>query len=345
MKITREFINGTNGFTQTEMKFAIFSLQKHQKTLVSNYIAKNELTELFVTAKNTAQLASKIARKLSAKRNENSIFGFIDYKYPGNIEYTYRHEIETAIEKGTDVVEFDESLLSMLSNTGNTLKLLLLLLFAIKDESYCFTTTELSTKLFGEKRTYNPQKSRNASANQLVKIQEAIAEINALTDYSISIEPIKSGHSITAFHFNVSLPNATATHTDNITIAKLLKSKGYGSSSQLISEFISLFATNDEAKEMIQYITDKTGVLLRTGIIKNDIDVCMSLARQAVIYPHTTPLLWYTTPKTQVLLEHYMYTHPNTFIEGIKSIINNNNGFAELVENIQPNKTAKQKKK
>ena len=332
MLIPRFFIENSNGFTQTELKFSLILLQHYQNNkeeFNANYIVKNKLLHTFKTA-NSSKLARQIVRKLEIKMDENPIFSTLYYNYPGIIKFRFKQEIEDA----TDTIEFDETLLTTLPNTGFTLKLLLLLLFAVKDHQFDFTIDRLATALFGNKSAYSPQQSHNASANQIVKLQSAVDELNKLTDFSISIEPVKSSRSITSIYFNVLQPDTTAKHTDADTIKELLKSYGFNNAPQFIAKFISLFATNEEVKTMIQFITKRTNVLLQTGIIKNDINAYMYLARQALLFQYESPSLWYTMPKATLILQQYMFTHPTTFLEDITNIINNNKNFSELVKSL-----------
>lgn len=336
MLITREFVINSNGFTQTELKFSLILLQHYQNNngeFNENYIVKAHLLHTFKTA-NSSKLASKTINKIQLKDEFSSIFSYLYYEYPGIIKFRFKQEIEDA----TDTIEFDETLLTTLPNTGSTLKLLLLLLFAIKDNQFDFTIDKLATTLFSNKNAYNPQ-AVNSAANQLSKLKEAIDELNTITDFFISIEPIKSSRSITGFHFNVLQPNPTAKHTDADTIKELLKLNKFPLKPKNINdylslEFVSLFATNEDASELIKYITKNAAVLLQTGILNNTKDTYTHLARQTLLYHHTKPKLWYTMPKALIILQQYMFTHPTTFINDIINIINENTGFSELVKSL-----------
>lgn len=335
MLITREFVENSNGFTQTELKFALILLQHYQNNkgdFNENYIVKGELLHTFKTS-NSSKLGNQLVRKIQIKMDENPIFSTLYYNYPGIIEFRFKQEMET-----TDTIDFDETMLTTLPNTGITLKLLLLLLFAIKDNHFDFTIDKLATTLFGNKNAYNPQ-AVNSAANQLSKLKEAIDELNTITDFFISIEPIKSSRSITGFHFNVLQPNPTAKHTDADTIKELLKLNKFPLKPKNINdylslEFVSLFATNEDASELIKYITKNAAVLLQTGILNNTKDTYTHLARQTLLYHHTKPKLWYTMPKALIILQQYMFTHPTTFINDIINIINENTGFSELVKSL-----------
>lgn len=249
MLITREFVINSNGFTQTELKFSLILLQHYQNNngeFNENYIVKAELLHIFPNA-NTSKLANQLVRKIGIKTDESpSIFSSLYYNYPGIVKFRFKQEIEDA----TDTIEFDETLLKTLPNTGITLKLLLLLLFAINDNQFDFTIDRLATALFGNKSTYNPQHSHNASANQQIKLQQAVDELNdVLINFFISFEPIKSSRNITGFHFNVSSKNTTAVCTDADTITKLLQNKNFKNVPQYIARFIGMFATKEESKK------------------------------------------------------------------------------------------------
>lgn len=339
MKIAREFVINSNGFTQTELKFALILLQHYQNNkgeFNENYIVKAHLLHTFKTA-NSSKLASKTVNKIRLKDEFSSIFSSLYYEYPGIIKFRFKQEIEDA----TDTIEFDETLLTTLPNTGITLKLLLLLLFAIKDNSFDFTIDRLATALFGNKSTYNPQHSHNASANQQIKLQQAVDELNNLINFFVSFEPIKSSRNITGFHFNVSQTNPTAICTDADTITKLLRNKKFDNVPQFIAEFIAMFATKEEAKAIVQYITQKTAILQQTGIINKENDICLSLARYAVLFPHKTPTLWYTEQRAKTLLEHYMILHPKLFVYDIIKFINDSTNHHDLAKIIKQNKKEK----
>ena len=342
MLLTREIINKTADFTQIEMKFSIYLLHKMQnydgfKNCRSNYImAKDELKRL-LNITNASQSAKKITNSIRMKMDdyEHPAFSYLHYSYPGVIEFNIKQETDT------DAIDFDESLLKKLPNTGITLRLLLLLLFAIKDTSFDFTIDRLSSLLFGNKNAYNPRTATNASANQLIKLKNAIDELNTITDFFISIEPIKSSRSITGIHFNISSPNPTAICTNADTITKMLQRKKIDTVPQSIATFIALFATNDEAKELVQYITQHTTILQRAGIINKEADAHLSLARYAVLFPHKTPTLWYTEQRAKTILEHYMIMHPKLFVYDIVKLINNSKNYSDLVKNIKQNKKEK----
>ena len=340
MLITREFVINSNGFTQTELKFALILLQHYQNNkeeFNANFIVKSELLHTFKTA-NSSKLASQIVRKIQIKMDENPIFRSLHYNYPGCIEFHFKQEIEDA----TDTIDFDETLLTTLPNTGITLKLLLLLLLAVKDNCFDFTIDKLATTLFGNKSTYNPQHSHNASANQQIKLQQAVDELNdILINFFVSFEPIKSSRNITGFHFNVSSKNTTAVCTDTDTIIKLLQNKNFKNVPQFIARFIGMFATKEESKKIIQYITKRTNLLLRTGMINNEAEVHLCLARQAVLFQHKMPILWYTEEKAKTLLEHYMIMHPKLFVYDIFEYISKSKNYNELAEVIKQNKKEK----
>lgn len=345
MLISREIINKTADFTQIEMKFSIYLLHKMQnydgfKSCRSNYITtKNELKNL-LDITNASQSAKKIINSIRMKMDdyEHPAFSYLHYSYPGVIEFNIKQETET----DTDAIDFDESLLKKLPNTGITLRLLLLLLFAIKDTIFDFTIDRLSFLLFGNKNAYNPRTATNASANQIVKLQSAIDELNTIiTDFFISIEPIKSSRSITGIHFNISSPNPTAICTNADTITKMLQRKKIDTIPQYIAEFIAKFATNDEAKSLVQYITQHTTILQRAGIINKEADAHLSLARYAVLFPHKTPTLWYTEQRAKTILEHYMIMHPKLFVYDIVKLISNSKNYSDLVKIIKQNKKEK----
>ena len=344
MLISREIINKTADFTQIEMKFSIYLLHKMQnydgfKSCRSNYImAKDELKHL-LNITNASQSAKKITNSIRMKMDdyEHPAFSYLHYSYPGVIEFNIKQETET----DTDAIDFNESLLKKLPNTGITLRLLLLLLFAIKDQQFDFTIDRLSFLLFGNKNAYNPRTATNASANQLIKLKNAIDELNTITDFFISIEPIKLSRSITGFHFNVSQPNTTAICTDADTITKMLRTKKFDTIPQYIAEFIAKFATNNEAKSLVQYITQHTTILQRTGIINKEADAHLSLARYAVLFPHKTPTLWYTEQRAKTILEHYMIMHPKLFVYDIVKLISNSKNYSDLVKIIKQNKKEK----
>ena len=335
MLIPRFFIENSNGFTQTELKFSLLLLQHSQNNkgkFNENYIVKGELLHTFKTT-NSSKLARQIVRKIQIKMDENPIFRSLHYNYPGTIEFHFKQEIET-----TDTIDFDETLLTTLPNTGITLKLLLLLLFAIKDNQFDFTIDKLATTLFGNKSAYNPQLSHNTSANQIVKLQQAVDELNNLIDFFVSFEPIKSSRNITGFHFNVSQTNVTAICTDADTITKLLRNKGFKNVPQFIAGFIGMFATKEEAKAIVQYITKRTAILQQTGMINNEADIYLCLARQAVLYPHKTPILWYTEEKAKTVLEHYMIMHPKQFVYDVVKFISNSKNYNSLTKIIKQDK-------
>ena len=118
----------------------------------------------------------------------------------------------------------------------------------------------------------------------------------------------------------------------------MLQRKKIDTIPQYIAEFIAKFATNDEAKSLVQYITQHTTILQRAGIINKEADAHLSLARYAVLFPHKTPTLWYTEQRAKTILEHYMIMHPKLFVHDIVKLISNSNKYIDLVKIIKQNK-------
>lgn len=142
---------------------------------------------------------------------KDKLIRYIRFTYPSCIEYDFRSEINTALESAdkTACIEFDESLLAALPNTGYSLKLLLLLLFLTKNDSCTVSTEEAASLLFGNQTAYMPNKTNNATANQFTRLNNAVNDINACTDYAVSITPIKEHRAVSFWQFNIMTANNT----------------------------------------------------------------------------------------------------------------------------------------
>ena len=200
MIIYKPFLEATKNYTQLQLKF-VFSILKKDGTNGVNEFDKKELKQIFWSYKNVPDIAKKLVEgiKTNERKNGNQLFDSIDYLYPCYIGY----DLNEKIKKSIDYITFSNSIISQFPNSGNSLRLFLLLLFGFeKNNDTCkFTTTELQTELFMNKKAYRTDTTTNASANQFAKIKQALDVINQIPDYNIDVIPIKTGRTITSFMF------------------------------------------------------------------------------------------------------------------------------------------------
>ena len=385
MKIPKSFLLATEKFSQLQLKMALFALHNYQvhqshtgcdfdiwsrynsfeaKSLQSVLVVRTNKTDVTNNTEqqseldsraNITDLTKKIVQQFDKKfSSDNPLFSHLEYcleDMRGYISYEF-HDNIVFDDSDSDIVDFDYDTIKFFPNRGYSLRLHLILLFAIKNSSLQFTTNEIATQLFGglpaytpvesDNATANQAKSNNATANQMAKIKKAINDLNSLFgDRLISVNAVKTGRHTTGWKFSiVPLPKKEPhkfTNTD--TIIRLLNSYGFDNIPIEYAKFIAMFCLEDRTEEIIQYITGKVKMLLDANLLHDDDNnIWKYIARKVVMLHYGNfELPWYTHPRTQVFFEQYIFTHPNTFVQDLNHFItkfNSEKEFEEYVESL-----------
>ena len=339
--IPKFYIDATNGYTQILMKIALAVLNDIQNGWNSGKIFRHYLQFYLGEKANISDIINKTVTLHKKYRtyddSANSVFFSIHKEYPSSISFIFNDDIEEKLktfkDTDTETIDFDKSIISALPNTGCSLKLLLLLLFAIKENRTEITTDEIALSVFGNKPAYTPNASPNATSNQLNKINNAIDTINAKTNFTVSVMPVKQHSRVISWKFSLIQPT-------NVKIADYKKIESLLTSSEndpirltpkeYIS-FILLFCPDNEAKKMIKDLINQAKTLFSTDEVEIDY-IWKFMARHAMLYQHKAPKLWYTVPKVQLLLEYYLDTHPDSYLYDIPELIKNCKSYQELID-------------
>ena len=335
MKVSFAFYSATTGFTQLQLKFALIALYYNSTDTCENYIDKSRLQEFFGKKANISDI---IKRAFQPSKDDPGLlikspslfntFYYEEKKHDGEIKFSFKKEILADV----NTVELVDWAIDNLPNTGLSLRLLLLLLFANKNEQFTFSVGSLATQLFSGRRVFDPE-YYNAAANQKSTLLKTLSCINSTvwTSPPITIQPVKKDKKIIEWTFNMPRLNKPANQN---TITKLFQSKDFNNVPPEYVSFIAKFTTESEAQQFMNNICKTVSMLIKAGII--DDNECWSfLARQSVLYPHTTPKLWYTTPAVQAIFEQHIYNHSASFMQDISGFITKCRNINELIKYIK----------
>ena len=344
MKVSFAFYSATKSFTPLQLKFALIALSLNTSLLSNNYIFTSDLQDIFGAKANVSDI---IKRALQKSTNDpgllmkspslfktfyySNTFSYYDNRRTGEIIFLFKKEILA----DTNTVEVQEWFIDICPNTGLSLRLYLFLLFALKNEQFTFSVGSLATQLFGGRRGFDPKYSRNAVANQKSTLLKTLSYLNSLTRPfpPITIQPVKKGKKIIEWTFNIPAQRLIKPANPD-TITQLFHTNGFNNVPAKYVSFIAKFITESEAQQFMNNICKTASILIHEGII-DDNECWIFLARQSVLYPHTTPKLWYTVPRVQAILEQHMYNHPASFMQDISIFITKCSNYKELIKYIK----------
>lgn len=337
IRVPRIVLPLISGYGQKQIKLILLMLKNYNSNRIVHMLSRYMMYDAFGRNINVSDVSKKLVKSMQNDEDElkDKLIRYIRFTYPSCIEYDFRSEINTALESAdkTACIEFDESLLAALPNTGYSLKLLLLLLFLTKNDSCTVSTEEAASLLFGNQTAYMPNKTNNATANQFTRLNNAVNDINACTDYAVSITPIKEHRAVSFWQFNIMTANNTK--DDNTAVDWAVNQslqKEQLDVPKSYKDFISLFCANEgEARSMVKDIAKETTELVRIGILDSS-EVPDFFARKAALYAHANPTLWYTLPKAQMVLEQVIFTHPGQFAQEISVIIANCRSYQAMLQ-------------
>jgi len=343
IRVPKQLLPLFSGYSQKQVKLVLLMINSYDPNMRKKTIFRHEIRNAFGDTINISDVSKKLVKSLSVDPlcdddGKSPLIAYIGSAYPSGIEYTFRYEIESALNADdTECIEIDESLLAELPNVGYSLKLLLLLLSSAKNGSCTVPIADAGILLFGGQTAYRPA-TANATANQYTRINSAVDDINTHTDYTVSITPVKEHRSVTAWQFTIT----TAANTTHDTVSPqvisqlLQKYKIYVTES--CASFIATFCTNEKnARVMVKDLVKETILLIQAGVIDSS-DIPVFLARKAVLYRHKKPALWYTMPKTQLILESIIYKKTTQFATTINIIINNCHSYKEMLAYLKQQK-------
>ena len=333
IRVPRQLLSLTAGYSQKQLKIILLMLWGYQPGRLEQQVDRYSMRDVFGNSCNISDIRTKLVASLHDKKD---LFGYIIRQYPASIEYTFSTDFETVLESDdTEYIEFNYSLLSQLPNIGYSLKLLLLLLSLAKNGSCNISTEEAADMLFFGQTAYTPNKA-NAAANQLTRISSALEDINACTDYTVTVAPVKKRHAVAGWAFTITTTASVAQDTVSPqVITQLLQKYDYDNPSEESTTFIALFCTNEgDAASMVRDIAKEATMLTRAGIIHSG-EAYRLFTRKAPLYPHKKPVLWYTTPKVRPIFEHFIYAHPSRFMRYLTEIIHNCHSYCEMLQFIK----------
>ena len=333
IRVPRQLLSLTAGYSQKQLKIILLMLWGYQPGRLEQQVDRYSMRDVFGNSCNISDIRTKLVASLHDKKD---LFGYIIRQYPASIEYAFSTDFETVLESDdTEYIEFNYSLLSQLPNIGYSLKLLLLLLSLAKNDSCNISTEEAADMLFFGQTAYKPTKA-NAAANQLTRISSALEDINACTDYTVTVAPVKKRHAVAGWAFTITTTASVAQDTVNPqVIRQLLQKYDYDNPSEESTTFIALFCTNEsDAASMVRDIANEAKMLTRAGIIHST-EAYRFFTRKVPLYPHKEPLLWYTTPKVRSIFEYFIYTHPSRFMRYLTEIIRNCHSYREMLQFIR----------
>lgn len=317
------------GYSQKQTKLVLLMLRGYQNGRFEQQVDRYSMRDVFGNSCNISDIRTKLVASLHDKKD---LFGYIIRQYPASIEYAFSTDFETVLESDdTEYIEFNCSLLSQLPNIGYSLKLLLLLLSLAKNGSCKISTEEAADMLFFGQTAYTPNKT-NAAANQFARLNDAVEDINTHTDYTVSITTVKEHRAVTAWQFTITTATGTVHHTINPqVIRQLLQKYNFNNVSDASAVFIALFCTNEgDAASMVRDIAKEATMLTRAGIMDSG-DIPKFVTRKAVLYQRANPVLWYTTPTVQQVLEHLIYKYPTQFTWYITEILRNCRSYRDML--------------
>ena len=336
LKVSFAFFSATKSFTPLQLKFALL-------VLFYNFLELSEInTEMLQGVfGEKANVHDIIKRTLQKSTNDPgllmkspSLFKTFYYEvrwHVGQIMFSFKNEIL----EDTNTVELQLKQVLIFPNTGLSLRLYLFLLFALKNKQFTFSVGSLATQLFGGRRGFDPKYSRNAVANQKSTLLKTLSYINSLTRPfpPVTIQPVKKGKKIIEWTFNIPAQRLIKPANPD-TITQLFHTNGFNNVPAKYVSFIAKFITESEAQQFMNNICKTASILIHEGII-DDNECWIFLARQSVLYPHTTPKLWYTVPRVQAILEQHMYNHPASFMQDISIFITKCSNYKELIKYIK----------
>ena len=333
IRVPKQLLSLTAGYSQKQLKIILLMLCGYQPGRLEQQVDRYSMRDVFGNSCNISDIRTKLVASLHDKKD---LFGYIIRQYPASIEYAFSTDFETVLESDdTEYIEFNCSLLSQLPNIGYSLKLLLLLLSLAKNDSCNISTEEAADMLFFGQTAYKPTKA-NAAANQFARLNQAVEDINTCTDYTVSVAPVKTGRAVSGWAFTITTTASVAQDTVNPqVITQLLQKYDFNNVSDASVVFIALFcATENEAKSMVKSIAKEATALTRAGIMDSG-DIPKFVNRKAVLYQRANPVLWYTTPTVQRVLEHLIYKYPSQFTRYITEIIRNCHSYREMLQFIR----------
>ena len=341
IRVPKQLLPLFSGYSQKQVKLVLLMINSYDPNMRKKTIFRHEIRNAFGDTINISDVSKKLVKSLSVDPlcdddGKSPLIAYIGSAYPSGIEYTFRYEIESALNADdTECIEIDESLLAELPNTGYSLKLLLLLLSSAKNGSCTIPIADAGILLFGGQTAYMPNKA-NAAANQIVRLNQAVEDINTCTDYTVSVAPVKEHRSISGWAFTITTTASVAQDTVNPqVITQLLQKYDYDNPSEESTTFIALFCTNEgDAASMVRDIAKEATMLTRAGIMDSG-EAYRLFTRKAPLYPHKKPVLWYTTPKVRPIFEHFIYAHPSRFMRYLTEIIRNCHSYREMLQFIR----------
>lgn len=335
IRVPKQLLPLFSGYSQKQVKLVLLMINSYDPNMRKKTIFRHEIRNAFGDTINISDVSKKLVKSLSVDPlcdddGKSPLIAYIGSAYPSGIEYTFRYEIESALNAAdTECIEFNEALLAGLPNTGYSLKLLLLLLSSAKNGSCTIPITDAGVLLFGGQTAYMPNKA-NATANQFARLNQAVEDINACTNYAVTVAPIKERRAVSAWHFTMTTTEAHDTVSPQF-INQLLQKYNFNNVSDASAVFIALFcATENEAKSMVKGIAKEATALTRAGIMDSD-DIPKFVTRKAALYPHANPVLWYTTPTVQRVIEHLIYKYPTQFTWYITGIVHNCHSYQDMI--------------
>ena len=253
-------------------------------------------------------LMQNIAKSINTRR---TIFDYLRFA-KGKIAYRFNPEYFAKLQERQSLIPLPDRLLQTFGNTGYSLKLYLLLKQLAQlhhQNEFEMSLEDASLYLCPDKPSYDPSLTAAAYANQKTVLDKAIAEINAVSDMTVSITGMHNGRKYVSWHCSVYYDDESATCW--------VTESGDPRIHDIITDSLGITVTPTEAfaiarcyvdlsefQEAMHSIASDVAALRKVRIL-NEIDdnIADYIIRRSITYPHTHPMFWHQHHKAQMLLD------------------------------------------
>ena len=232
--------------------------------------------------------------------------------FEDNHQLSLYHELAELNELEEGVVELDGRMLYKMPNAGVALSLYIYLLHHMGTgrfvempvADYCRYITKISY-------------SATFVANQRQQLARAVAVINALTDYSLTVTDSRIDRRIVSW--GITNDSALLAQAEQQTqqdwrqsdcVTKTARRLGMNVSEEALRLMARFFLSYNEYNEAMSHIAERLATLVELNILQNPDDRARYVMREAIAYDHAdqSSMPWFSQRKGQAVLLYLIRT-------------------------------------